>query len=143
MLEAAPCLRLAVLPKTSCSAITPLQVDSTCLGITVELLTRQSLSFRVCSLARTLLLCHRKHVQCTSSQDMQWRGCELHLKDWLKRHTSLQAKVLPLKPAAFTCRLQSGMSCNHVQTCMATAATLPQLSCTVQGLHISQTLYLC
>ena len=71
------------------------------------------------------------------------RGCELHLKHWLKRHASLQAKVLPLKPAAFTCRLQSGMSCNHVQNCMATAATLPQLRCTGQGLDMSQTLCLC
>ena len=51
------------------------------------------------------------------------------LYDWLKRHASLQAKVLPLKPAAFTCRLLSGMSCNHVQNCMATAATLPHVSC--------------
>ena len=101
------------------------------------------MTFRLCPLAITLLLCHRKHVQCTSSQDMHWRGCELHLKDWLKRHASLQAKVLPLKPAAFACRLQSGMSCNHVQNCMATAATLPLVSCIGQGLRISQTLCLC
>ena len=65
------------------------------------------------------------------------------LYDWLKRHASLQAKVLPLKPVAFTCRLQSGMSCNHVQNCMATAPTLPQLSRTGQGLNILQTLCLC
>ena len=39
------------------------------------------------------------------------RGCELHLKHWLKRHASLQAKVLPLKPAAFTCRLHVLQSC--------------------------------
>ncbi len=143
LLEIAPCLRLAVQPNISCSAVSQLHVDSTCLGITDELLTKQSLSSRLCSLAITLLLCHRKHAQCTSSQDMHWRGCGLHLYDWLKRHASLQAKVLTLKPAAFTCRLQSGMSCNHVQDCMTLAATLPQLSCTGKGLHISQTLCLC
>jgi len=134
------CLRLVVQPNISCSAVSQLLVDLTRLGITDELLANQSVTFRLCSLAITLLLCYRKLVQCTSSQDMHWRGCELHWKHWLKRHASLQAKVLPLKPAAFTCRLQSGMSCNHLQNCMATAATLPQLRCTGQGLDMSQTL---
>ena len=143
MFEIATCLRVAVQPNISCSAVSQLLVDLTCLGITDELLTNQSVTFRLCSLAITLLLCHRKHVQCTSSQDMHWRGCELHLKHWLKRHASLQAKVLPLKPVAFTCGLQSGMSCNRVQKCRATAATLPQLRCTGQGLDMSQSLCLC
>ncbi len=95
MFEIATCLRLAVQPNISCSAVSQLLVDLTCLGITDELLTNQSVTFRLCPLVITLLLCHRKHVQCTSSQDMHWRGCELHLKHWLKRHASLPAKVLP------------------------------------------------
>ncbi|DBB10966.1 TPA: hypothetical protein ACH3X3_007416 [Trebouxia sp. C0006] len=60
----------------------------------IVLITPHSVLQGLCPLAITLLLCHGKHVQCTSSQDMHWRGCELHLQHWLKRHASLQAKVI-------------------------------------------------